>query len=83
MKDHKLKLYKSYKEFYKNEGKVKEIDMENAEIEIHKERDDEYGFYIRVKADGDKGKYEIWTDTLKEYELWIDFIKHNINTTQK
>eukprot|EP01022_Parablepharisma_sp_SALTPOND_P013334 TRINITY_DN177_c0_g1_i1.p4 TRINITY_DN177_c0_g1~~TRINITY_DN177_c0_g1_i1.p4 ORF type:complete len:350 (-),score=37.15 TRINITY_DN177_c0_g1_i1:2377-3426(-) len=69
-----LKLYKTYREGCETEGKCRKIRMNEIEVEVHKERDDEYGFYMRIKV-GTEAKYEIWTDTLKEYELWVDFLK--------
>lgn len=70
-----LKLYKGYLEYVKDTEKFKRFDMEGYVLESHKELADEYGFYIRVKV-GLENVYEIWTETLREYKLWVDYLKN-------
>ena len=87
LKDAKLCLYKTYKDYYETLGsvavshaKIKEVELGVVEVEIHKERDDDYGFYIKIRT-STNGSYEVWTDTLKEYELWIAALNNKTSIT--
>jgi len=71
-----LRVYKNYiNETLESYEKYKKINLKNCELELNKERDNEFGFYIKIKLNsGDK--LEIWTETLKDYELFVNYLKN-------
>ncbi len=81
LKDGMLSLYKSYRGYCtdsnasstgsQRDTKVTRLEIGMALIETHRERDEDYGFYVRVRTAGDR-VLEIWADTLREYELWLE-----------
>jgi len=69
-----LKLYKGHKGYYEKEEECKVISMKDAVLEVSREWDNSCGYYIKMSA-GPDTIYEIWTETLREYQLWIDYLK--------
>ncbi len=77
-----LSLYKSYEEYYdcevkktpQNEGsRVRRLELGHVEMESHREGEEECGLYLRFRTDA--GVFEVWTDTLREYELWAESLR--------
>ena len=69
-----LKLYKNYSNYYTHKDEYKKIPMKNVVMEMHRGWDQNRGYYIKMKAEPET-IYEIWTETLREYELWINFFE--------
>ena len=67
-----LILHKTYMDSIKYPNNGKKINTKNCVLDCHRELDDEYGFYMKVKV-GVDGVYEIWAETVKEYKLWVNF----------
>lgn len=74
MKNHdEMLLYKNHEIYYKDPDKCKKVNMKGMIIKEHKEWDHQSGYYIMMEL-SEEGKFEIWFDNLKEYELWLKFL---------
>jgi len=62
-------------EYVKDTENFKKIDIENYVLEVHRELADEYGLYLKVRV-GTENVYEIWAESLKEYKLWVNYLKN-------
>lgn len=69
-----LRLYKTHSDYYAQEELCKVISMGDAVLEVNREWDYSDGYYIKMAA-GPETVHELWAETQREYELWVDFLK--------
>jgi len=66
-------VHKNVEDYYKSPDKCKRLNMRGAKVKKHAEWDHKQPFYIMIDA-GNEGTYEIWTETIREYELWLQLL---------
>jgi hypothetical protein len=75
LKAAELSLYKSYRDSTAAVSgvvvKVKKLPMAKCQVLKHREKDDDYGFYMQVRTTS-QNTIEMWAETLKDYELWLE-----------